>query len=230
MNKHQIDKVKNTDLAAFDAKLRAMAKDGAFDSAMEEGLDRLFCQTEPIQLTYGEKKRFYNTVIKVSAENAIKDARRKTHVSTLPLGRFLQLVRDRSGLSHAQVAMVLNKEVSFIERLENGQIDPLRMMTSDVADVMQLFRLTVTEILATLKAFLSIASVKHQRVSGMARSSVKQNAKDKGTRLSHAMDAVQAAIKKKKGQGLPDAAKIDPAYIEKLRQELKKRNAESLLK
>jgi transcriptional regulator with XRE-family HTH domain len=230
MSEHQIDKVKKIDLAAFDEKLRAMAEEGAFDSAMEGSLDRLFRQTEPKQLKKSEKNRFCNTVIKASARKAIIDARSKTPISNLPFGRFLQLVRDRSGLSHVQVAIALNKEASFVERLENGQISPLKLMPNEVADVMQLFRLTITEISATLKTFLSTISVKRQRVSGMARSSVRSDAEDKGASLAHAMDALQAAIKKKNDRGQPDVVKIDPVYLENLRQELENRNAKELLK
>ena len=228
MNKRQTDKVKKINLAVFDAKLRAMGEAGAFDGTMEDSLYRLFEQTEPVELSPDEKSRFYHTVTKASAENAIKEARRKTPVSRLPFGRFLQLVRDRSGLSPAQLAMALNKETSFVERLENGQIDPLQMIAGEIADIMQLFHMTITETIVTLKAFLLTNSVKHQRISGMARSSVKSA--DKGAQLAHAMDALQAAIGKKKGHGQPDADKIDPAYIENIRQELENRNAKELLK
>ena len=228
MRKQQIDRIKNMDLATFDVKLRAMAENGAFDDAMEESLDRLMQETEPAKLTTSELNRFYHTVNKASVEKVIMEARSNTHVSSLPLGRFLQLVRDRTGLTHAQVAGALNKDALFIERLENGQINPLNLMASEVADIMQLFRLTLTNIISTIKVYLSIGLSKQNRISGMARSSIQADAKDKGERLAHAMDALQAAIAKK-SYSRADIVKIDPAYLDGLKKELKKRNAKDLL-
>lgn len=229
MKKQQIDKVKNLDLATFDAKLRAMAESGAFDDAMEESLDRLLSQTEPIELTTGELSKFNSAVNRASVEKQILETRSKTPISSLPLGRFLQLVRDRSGLTRAQVASVLNKDASFIQRLENGQINPLDLKVNEVADIMQLFRLTLTNIISTIKSYLSIGLIQQNRISGMARSSIRADATDKGERLAHAMDALQAAILKRKSHSHADTEKIDPAYLEGLRRELKKRNAKDLL-
>ena len=229
MKKQKIDKVKELDLATFDAKLRAMAENGAFYDAMEESLDRLVRETKPAELTDSEFNQFYQTVKKASGENAIMDARSKTSITDLPLGRFLQLVRDRSGLSHEQVGKILNKDASFIERIENGQINPLSLMANEVADIMQLFRLTFTEMISVIKAFLSLASVKRSRISGMARSSVKTDAADKGERLAHAMDAALHAIAKKKNKDQPDIVKINPDYLEAIKQELKQRRAKDLL-
>lgn len=229
MKKQQIDKIKNLNSATFDAKLRAMAEKGTFDDAMEESIDRLLRETNPAELTDSELKQFCQTVKKASGENAIMDARSKTPITDLPFGRFLQLVRDRSGLSHAQVGKILNKDASFIERIENGQINPLSLMANEVADIMQMFRLTFTEMISVIKAFLSLASVKRSRISGMARSSVKTDATDKGERLAHAMDAALQAIAKKKNKDQPDIVKINPDYLEAIKQELKQRRAKDLL-
>jgi len=229
MKKQKIDKVKELDLATFDTKLRAMAENGAFYDAMEESLDRLVRETEPAKLTDSELNQFYQTLKKASGENAIMDASSKTSITDLPFGRFLQLVRDRSGLSHEQVGNILNKDASFIERIEKGQLNPLNLMANEVADIMQLFRLTFTEMISVIKAFLSLASVKRLRISGMARSSVKADAADKGERLAHAMDAALSAIAKKKNKDRPDIVKINPDYLDAIKQELKQRRAEDLL-
>lgn len=229
MKKQQIDKVKNLDLATFDAKLRAMAESGVFDGAMEKSIDRLLSQTEPIELTPGELNKFYGSVNRASVEKQILETRGKTPMSSLPLGRFLQLVRDRSGLTHAQVASVLNKDASFVQRLEKGQINPLNLKPCEVADIMQLFRLTLTNIVSTIKAYLSISLIQQNRMSGMARSSIQADAADKGERLAHAMDVLQAAILKRKGQSHADTEKIDLSFLEGLTKELKKRGAKDLL-
>ena len=229
MKKQQIDKIKKLDLAEFDKKLQAMADTGIFDDAMEESLNKLVREAEPTELTATEINQFYQTVTKASVERAIMEARSKTPVTNLPLGRFLQLVRDRSELTHAQIAGALDKGTSFVERIENGQINPLSLMVNEVADIMQLFRLTLTELAITIKAFPTVSYAKRSKIRGMARSSVKADAEDKGQRLEHAMDTALQAIAKKKSQNQPDSENIDPNYLGAIKRELKKRMAEDLL-
>ncbi|MBU4000575.1 helix-turn-helix domain-containing protein [Patescibacteria group bacterium] len=229
MKKQQIKKIKELDLTIFEAKLQAMAENGAFDDAMEESLDRLVRETKPAELTSSELNHFYQTVKKASGENAIMDARTETPVTDLPLGRFLQLVRDRSGLSHAQVGIILNKDASFVERIENGQINPLNLMANEVADIMLLFKLSLTEFINSVKIFLSISHVKKGKINAMARSSIKAGSIDKGNKLAHAMDAVLQAIVKKSEKKI-DEIKINPDYLEAIKQALKKRGAQNLLK
>lgn len=226
MKKQQIDKVKNLDLATFDEKLRAMAESGAFDDAIEQSISKLLNQTEPIELNPCELNKFYNSANRASVQKQILETRIKTSISSLPLGRFLQLVRDRSRLTHAQVASALNKDASFVQRLENGQINPINLKPYEVADIMQLFRLTLTNVISTINAYLSIGSTQQSRISGMARSSIQADATDKGECLAHAMDALQAVILKRKGHS---TEKIDPDYLDGVRRELKKRGAKDLL-
>jgi hypothetical protein len=216
-------------LATFDIKLRAMADSGSFDEGMGENLDRLLRETKPAMLTEKELSQFYQTARKASIERIIMEARVGIPISSLPLGRFLQLIRDRCRLSRVQIAESLNKDTTFVERVEEGQINPLTLMANEVADIMQLFRLTLTEIATTIKSFLSLTAVKRCKISGMARSSIKSDATNKGETLAHAMDAALQEIAKKKTQGRPDAIKIDPDYIEAVKQELKRRRAEDLL-
>lgn len=229
MKKHKNTKPINSDLASFDKELCAMAKDGEFDESIDESLERLMRRTEPSNLSNSELSRFYQTVGKASLENAIMEARGNTPLTNLPIGRFIQLIRDRSKLSYAQVAKALNKDASFVERLENGRIDPLKLMAHEVADIMQLFRLNISELTTTLKAFISAGTANQKRVSGMARSSMKAGASDKGERLAHAMDALQMAIANKKGERTTESVHIDTAFIEGVRRELQKRDAKDLL-
>lgn len=231
MKKRQIDRVKKLDLAIFEAKLQTMAKEGAFDSAMEESLNRLVRETEPAMLSDNELQQFYQTVRKASHENAIIEARGKTPATELPFGRHLQLIRDKSGLSQADIARLLNKDISYIEKIENGQISPLKLLAGDLADIMQIFRLTLTELKTTIKAFLSLHSVKTGRIRAMARSSIRAGIKEKGDSLAHAMDATLQAIAKKKHKTVEkeDTIKIDPEYLGAIERVLKERGEEALL-
>ena len=229
MKKQQIDKVKKLDLAIFEAKLQAMAEDGVFDSAMEESLDRLVRETEPAVLSDKELRQFYQTVRKTSHENAIMEARREVSAADLPFGRYLQLIRDKSGLSKTDMARLLNKDRSYIEKIENGRINPLHLLAKDVVDIMQLFKLTLTELKTLIKAFLTVSSAKSGRISAMARSSIKPGTKDKGDKLAHAMDAALQAIAKKTARTEPDKTQIDPKYLESVQKEIKQRGAKDLL-
>ncbi|CAB1064137.1 hypothetical protein D1BOALGB6SA_8928 [Olavius sp. associated proteobacterium Delta 1] len=229
MKKQQIDKVKKLDLATFDAKLRAMAENGAFDEAMDESLDRLLCDTEPAELTANELDQFYQTVKKASVESAIMEARKKTPVKELPFGRYLQLIRDNCDLTKADIAKALNKDRTYIDKIENGQTNPLHLLTEDVADIMQLFRISLSELKMIVKAFLSLATVKKGKASAMARSPIKAGAKGKEDSLELAMDAALQAIAKKKDKARHDNIKIDPGYFEAIKKILEKREEQSLL-
>jgi len=198
MKKQQIDKIKNWDLSAFDAKLRDMADEGIFDGSMEEHLDRLLREAEPTELTDNEQDRLYQTIKKASDKNAILDARRVTPLGGLPFGRYLQLIRDKCELTKEDVARLLNKNVIYVDKIETGQTSPLRLLSKEVADIMQLFRLTVSELKSTIKSFLSLADLKQSKTSAMARSSIKAGTKGQEDSLGFAMDAALQAIAKKK--------------------------------
>lgn len=229
MKKQQIDKAKKLDLATLDAKLRAMAENGAFDDAMEESLDRLVRGTEPAELTASELSQFYQTVKKASVESAIMEARKKTPVKALPFGRYLQLIRDNCDLTKADIAKALNKDRSYIDKIENGQINPLHLLAKDVADIMQLFRISLSELKMIIKEFLSFAAAKKSKASAMARSSIKAGVKGKEDSLGLAMDAALQAIAKKKGKTRHGNIKIDPDYIEAVKKMLEERGERSLL-
>ena len=153
MKKQQTDKIKNLDLTIFDAKLRAMADNGAFDDALDESLDRLLRETEPTELATSELSQFHQTVKKASVEKLITEARRAIPVKMLPFGRYLQLMRDRCDLSKTDIARALNKDRTYIDKIESGQTNPLHLIAKDVADIMQLFKLTLTNLKTTIASF-----------------------------------------------------------------------------
>lgn len=231
MKKQQVEKVRKLDLAIFEKKLRAMAKKGDFDFAMDEILDISMEETEPADLSDRDLRRFYQTARKAAHENVLIEARKKVSTAELPFGRHLQRIRDKSGLSQADIARLLNKDLSYIEKIENGQINPLKLLVNDLTDIMQLFRLTLTELKITIKAFLSLAAVKPGKVSAMARSSIKAGTKEKGDSVAHAVDAALQAIAKRspKTREQEEQIKIDPKYLEDIKRVLKERGEEGLL-
>jgi len=229
MKKQQTDNLENLDLTTFDAKLRAMAENGAFDEAMDESLDKLLRKTEPTELLASELNQFHQAVKKASVENLIMEACRTTPVMVLPFGRYLQLIRNRCDLTKTDIAKALNKNRTYIDKIESGQTNPLHLMAKDVVDIMQLFRLTLTDLKITIESFLSLADLKRSKANAMARSSIKPGGKGKGDSLGLAMDAALQAIVTKKGKPCHGNIKIDPDYIGAIKKALKERRDESLL-
>ena len=229
MKKRQIDKARKPDLAMFDAKLRAMAENGDFDDAMEENLDKLMRDTEPVELTAYEHSRFYRVIQKSSIENAIIEARKLTPLKAMSFGRYLQLVRDNGDLTKADIAKALNKDRTYIDKIEKGQTNPLQLRANDIADIMQLFRISLSELKTMITAFLSLAALKKgKRASAMARSSIKAGVKGKEDSLGLAMDAALQAIAKKEARDSKEHIKINPDYIDAVKQVLKERGEQNL--
>ncbi len=229
MKKQQTNKIKKLALATFDAKLRAMAENGAFDEAMNESLDRLLREIEPTELSASELSQFHQTVKKASVESLIMEARRAMPVKVLSFGRYLQFIRDRCDLTKTDIARALNKDQTYVDKIESGRTNPLHLMAKDMADIMQLFRLTLTDLKTTIASFLSLANSKRSKASAMARSSIKAGEKGKEDSLELAMDAVLQAIAIKKGKACHGNIKIDPDYIDTIKKALKERGEKSLL-
>jgi len=229
MKKQQSNKKKNIDLVSFDAKLRSIAQSGAFDDAIDESLDRLLHSTEPTKLSDRELDQFHQTIQKASIERLIMEKRKAIPVKGLPFGRYLHLIRDRCDLTKKDIAKTLNKDRTYVDKIEKGQTNPLYLETKDVADIMQLFRLTLTDLKTTIKLFLTLSASKRSKASAMARSSIKAGEKGREDSLGLAMDAALQAIATKKGKSCHGNIKIDPEYINAIKNVLKGRGEKDLL-
>ena len=229
MKKQRTDKIKNLDLSVFEDKLRAMAENGEIDSALATYFDTLDLENGPDLLNGSEVRKLYQTVNKASHTNAILKARKTVSIEGLPFGRFLHSVRDKSGLTKSDTAKLLNKDNPYIEKIENGQLNPLELGAANVADIMQLFRLTMTELITTVKTSLMLAKARPAKASAMGRSSIKDGSAERNDALSFAMDAAFLAIKKQQGKKQSDKAKIDPKYIDTIKKLLQERDETDLL-
>lgn len=58
-----------------------------------------------------------------------------------PLGRWFEAIRESLRLTREDVAVAIGKEVSFVERLERGEVLPWESDPGEVAELMRLFRL-----------------------------------------------------------------------------------------
>lgn len=229
MKKPRTDDTKGPDLNSFDSKMIAMAKKGDFDNAINETLDRLFNEIESAPLSQSELIKFQNTVQNASVKRLILESRKTMPVKSIPFGRFLQLVRDRCEISKIDIARTLGKEPTFIEKIENGQTNPLDLIAEDVVDIMQLFRMTLTELKNSIAASLSVSDSKKIKISAIARSTLKSGDKGQEDKLGLAMDAALQAIIAKRGKSFNSEMVINPDYIETIKRILKNREESALL-
>ena len=230
MKKQPINKIKNLDLSVFDEKLCVMAEKGEIDFALAEHFDNLDLEDSPDILTGSEVKQLYQTVNQASHENIIQTVRPTLSVKGLPFGRFLHLVRDKSGLTKSNIAQLLNKENNFIEKIESGHLSPLDIGPKNMVDIMQLFHITISELLTTIKASLLLASAMPSKASAMGRSSIKNGSAEKNDALSFAMDATLLAIRNKQDKKQSEEAKIDEEYINAIKRILQGQQETALLK
>lgn len=224
MSREHIEKIKKLDLVEFEKALQDM------DFRGKEFAEVLYKEIKPVTLSNEELQCFYYTAKKASYEKALVDARKNLSSIKLPLGRLIQFLRDKSGLSQIDIAKVLKKEESYIENLENGQINPLKLPVTDIADIMELFKITLSEFLIAINKFIALSTLKPNKVNVMARSSTKVGTKERGDSLSHAMDAALLEIAKKNKQIDKIEVEIDKNYIENLKKTLRERGSANLLK
>ena len=78
-----------------------------------------------------------------------------------PLGRFLEAIREKAGLDRLSVGERLRKPDEFVERLERGHINPLKLTPPELADIVEIFDLNLSILRPMLIATVNAASSKH---------------------------------------------------------------------
>src|SRR5262249_16381314 len=82
---------------------------------------------------------------------AIKNALSFAGKEPLPFGRFIELVRERAGLSRSDVAQRLKKNDEYVQRVERGDVVPTQLRTPEFADLVELFQITFRAAVEMLK-------------------------------------------------------------------------------
>ena len=210
-------------LAAFERKLQSMAAAGELSPGGNE-----LNPTQTASLSDEDRLCFLDTVKRASHERALLEASKKIHKVELPFGRHLQTLRDKCGLTQSDIAKLLKKPHAYIEKIESGQVNPVSMLVTDLVDIMQIFRLTLSDIRTTVTASLLLSAKSTGNVSVMARSSLKTDSKERGDGLGHAMDAVLQTIAKKNAKP-ENTPTIDPSFLKSIQAALKERGEKDLL-
>ena len=210
-------------LVTFDRKLQGMASEGRLLPVDDE-----LNTSQEASLTDGDRLCFLDTVKRASQERAILEVSKKFCKTELPFGRHLHTIRNKCGLNQSDIAKLLKKPPAYIEKVESGQVNPVTMLVGDLVDIMQLFRLTLSDLKTTVTASLLLSAKSTDNVSVMARSSLKIDTKERGDGLGHAMDAVLQAIAKKTAKP-EDTPTIDVSFLKSVQDTLKERGEQELL-
>lgn len=221
MKKIKVDKIKKLDLHVFEEKLKTMAMDGDLGDSLED--------IKPSSLSSDKLNQVFQSVKNASIENRILKARKKLPSTRLPFGRHVQWIRNKSGVSKQDVAKNLQKDVSFVDKIEDGRINPISLLINELVDLMQFYRISVSELVATIAALAKLGGAKIGKMSAMARSSLSSNRDKKTEALDHAFDAVLHEIAKSE-EADKKGFVIDEKYVAKLKKELVIRGEKSLLK
>jgi transcriptional regulator with XRE-family HTH domain len=166
------------------------------------------------------KHRIQNAAIKNALSSAGKDA--------LPFGRFIELVRERAGLSRLDVAERLKKNDEYVQRVERGDVVPTQLRTPEFADLVELFQITFRAAVEMLKVGFDTLDYRNTfRASARACAGLRND--KRGEDVERALDA----FARKKRRDLPKESGL-PKEIElcasKLQDELRQRGRVDLLK
>lgn len=225
MDRKDIEKI---EVSIFEKKLQGLAHSGKLDASMNRLTEQTYGELVPAALSETELKSIYQTVKKASHEKALRDAKIYLTAS-LAFGRLLHFLRDKSGLTQIDIAKLLRRDKSYVERLENCKIDPLKMPISDLADIIELFRINISELVRAIKETATLSYAKTSNINAMARASIKAGTKQRGESISHAIDSVLLAIAKKEGANDRNKTDIDESFLNELRKELRNRGCSDLL-
>ena len=211
MKKQYIKRIELAGLSVFEKQLQSL------------DIEDIFEILEAAPLSSNEFQLLHKNIDRANMKRILKKAKRAISSSGLPFGRFLQLIRMKSKASIQAVAS-LKKEPSYLIKIELCQINPLQIPPHEMADILELFRITLTELKATIKAQIKVAALRRKPISGMARSSILRS-NDKGEALSHAMDAVLHKVQGDQHKGV----KIDEKYLMSVETILREKGEHSLL-
>jgi ribosome-binding protein aMBF1 (putative translation factor) len=161
-------------------------------------------------------------------DSAIALAKQALEIKSPALGRFLEAVRQKANLTRVDIAERLKKADEYVQRLERGDLSPVQLPTRELADVVELFCLRVSEVSEMIVATLQTANIKQTyRAAARSHGGVRHDLR--GEDVERALDAFARKMRQKLAarSGLSDDVRL---CISKLEEELKRRGRVELLK
>jgi transcriptional regulator with XRE-family HTH domain len=145
----------------------------------------------------------------------------------LPLGRFLEAVRENAKLTKLQIAERLGKDETFVLRVERGDISPVSVPVAECADIMGLFQIGVGVTKQMIAASVKTAESKRTyRAAARSHGGIRSDIRSQD--VERALDAFARKMHRNV-TNTEDNAEIR-AYLTELEQELRKRGRADLLK
>ena len=75
-------------------------------------------------------------------------------------GRWLEAIRESVRLTREDIADAIGKDVLFVEQLENGEVLPWECSSSDIADLVCLFRIHINAVLQLLMSTIAVGQIR----------------------------------------------------------------------
>lgn len=146
---------------------------------------------------------------------------------SLPFGRFIETVRETAGMTRLQIARRLKKDEEYVSRVERGDVGPISMAASDVADIVELFQIRFDSVTEMIAASVKISESKHTyRASARSHGGLRHNARTDD--VDRALDAFARKMQNKAAANLRDSPQVT-ACLTRVRAELEKRGRKDLL-
>jgi transcriptional regulator with XRE-family HTH domain len=156
--------------------------------------------------------------------------RAKTMVSdmqSLSLGRFMEAVREKAGITRIQIARRLKKDEEYISRIEGGDLNPILIPTSDFADIMGMFNVGLGSVSQMVNAGTRIAESKHTyRAAARSHGGLRHDTRTAD--VERALDAFARKMQKKAAISSVVPPEVD-SYLTRVREELERRGRRDLL-
>ena len=163
--------------------------------------------------------------------DAIEKGRMAVGSKILPFGRFIEAIRDEAKLTRLEIANRLYKNEAFVSRIERGDVHPTALPPSDIANLLILFRVTISQASATMNVSADVSATKHS-LKAAARSHGGLRHDRRGEDTERALDVIAARLHQKKAakaSAAPPANTGVKEFIEKLAKELERKGRADLL-
>jgi len=181
----------------LNANLRRLANDGSQVVDITDELVDSFLNRE-LNSPSAEIKDGFVSRLRIQLQDAaIEKARKAVGMKVVPFGRFLESVREKAELTRKEIAGRLRKQEQFVQRVERGDMSPIDIPPTDVADLVVLFQLRVRDVAQLISASLDIASAKQGFKTAAARAHGGIRHDQRSEDVEKAMDALAARLKQK---------------------------------
>lgn len=140
-----------------------------------------------------------------------------------PFHRWLESMRTSVRLTRDDIALALNKDTEFVERLENGDRPPWEFKVKDIGDVICLFRIHMNAVAELIANSVSLEGFRGLRTVS-ARSHQGRILRTRGDSTKRALDLYVA----RNASPVKPSAEVE-RWLADLRRELENRHIQDLL-